>query len=151
MSDIIKKDGIQKIQYKMKELRELNLNLNKDIDDMVEKNIREEKLMVEKAIKNYNIKMEKVLKDSKVKEKLDKKYNCEIKIINLMNNIQTSLREAIKVINSDLTIDDKEKKKKIESLQQRIEDAILSDEEKNIKALLEKFIGDNINFKMVKI
>jgi len=151
MSDIIKKDGIQKIQYKMKELRELNLNLNKDIDDMVEKNIREEKLMVEKAIKNYNIKMEKVLKDSKVKEKLDKKYNCEVKIRNLMNNIQTSLREAIKVINSDLTIDDKEKKKKIESLQQRIEDAILSDEEKNIKALLEKFIGDNINFKMVKI
>ena len=104
MSDIIKKDGIQKIQYKMKELRELNLNLNKDIDDMVEKNIREEKLMVEKAIKNYNIKMEKVLKDSKVKEKLDKKYNCEVKIRNLMDNIQTSLREAIKVINSDLTI-----------------------------------------------
>ena len=135
----------------MKELRELNLNLNKDIDDMVEKNIREEKLMVEKAIKNYNIKMEKVLKDSKVKEKLDKKYNCEVKIRNLMNNIQTSLREAIKVINYDLKIDEKEKKKKIESLQQRIEDAILSDEEKNIKALLEKFIGDNINFKMVKI
>ena len=151
MSDIIKKDGIQKIQYKMKELRELNLNLNKDIDDMVEKNIREEKLMVEKAIKNYNIKMEKVLKDSKVKEKLDKKYNCEVKIRNLMNNIQTSLREDIKVINSNLKIDDKKKKKKIESLQQRIEDAILSDEEKNIKALLEKFIGDNINFKMVKI
>ena len=119
MSDIIKKDGIQKIQYKMKELRELNLNLNKDIDDMVEKNIREEKLMVEKAIKNYNIKMEKVLKDSKVKEKLDKKYNCEVKIRNLMNNIQTSLREAIKVINSDLTIDDKEKKKKIENLKKK--------------------------------
>ena len=150
MSDsIIKRDAILKIKKNMSSLKNKNINLEKEINDLIETGTKNEKNALEEAVANYNNAMRNILKSEKVKNKLNEKYECEDKITDLMTTVQRALRKAIREINSQ-DISDEEKKEKIIALQDAIEDAILSDNEKNILKAIKKQMRD-LPFQTIKI
>ena len=111
---IIKQSTLNEINKKMNGFKKENSELGAEIDNIIKENTKNELDNVEKAIEQYNRRMDKVLKSDAVKEKLDKKYNCEEKIRDLMNNVQKALRKAIREIdNQDIVMVKKKKKKKL--------------------------------------
>ena len=134
---IIKQSTLNEINKKMNGFKKENSELGAEIDNIIKENTKNELDNVEKAIEQYNRRMDKVLKSDAVKEKLDKKYNCEEKIRDLMNNVQKALRKAIREIdNQDIVMVKKKEKEKIMTLYNAVEDAILTDNEKNILKFL---------------
>jgi len=133
MSDtqIIKKDTILKIKNTMNNLRSKNKKINKELDNIISDGTKEEKKILEKAIENYNQKVKAVLNSEHVKNKMNEKYDCEDKIIDLVTKVKNAFRKAVRQINIQ-PISDEEKNKKIIQLGKAIEDAILSDDEKKI-------------------
>jgi hypothetical protein len=122
-----------------------------DINNVDNKeNTKNELDNVEKAIEQYNRRMDKVLKSDVIKDKLDKEYQCEEKILDLMNNVQKALHKAIREINNQ-DINDTEKREKIMALHNAVEDAILSDNEKNILKVLKNNITNTLDFKTLRV
>ena len=130
-NQLIKKDTILKIKNTMNNLRTKNKMINKEFDNIISDGTKEEKKILEKAIENYNTKVKKVLNSDKVKSKINEKYECEDKIIDLVTKVKNAFRKAVRQINIQ-PISDEEKNKKIVDLGKAIEDAILTDDEKKI-------------------
>lgn len=130
-NQLIKKDTILKIKNTMNNLRTKNKMINKELDNIISDGTKEEKKFLEKAIENYNTKVKKVLNSDKVKSKINEKYECEDKIIDLVSKVKNAFRKAVRQINIQ-PISDEEKNKKIVDLGKAIEDAILTDDEKKI-------------------
>lgn len=147
---IIKQSTLNEINKKMNGFKKENSELGAEIDNIIKENTKNELDNVEKAIEQYNRRIDKVLKSDDVKEKLDKKYNCEEKIRDLMNNVQKALRKAIREIDNQ-DIDDGEKKEKIMALYNAVEDAILTDNEKNILKVLKDNITNTLDFKTLRV
>lgn len=147
---IIKQSTLNEINKKMNGFKKENSELGVEIDSIIKENTKNELNNVEKAIEQYNRRMDKVLKSDAIKEKLDKKYQCEEKITDLMNNVQKALRKAIREINNQ-DINDTEKREKIMVLHNAVEDAILSDNEKNILKVLKNNITNTLDFKTLRV
>lgn len=147
---IIKQSTLNEINKKMNEFKTENIELGAEIDNIIKENTKNELDNLEKAIEQYNRRMDKVLKSDAIKKKLDKKYNCEEKIRDLMNNVQKALRKAIREIDNQ-NIDDNEKKEKIIALHNAVEDAILTENEKNILKVLKNNISNTLEFKTLRV
>lgn len=147
---IIKKDTLLKIKNNMSNLKNNNIKLEKEINNIISESTKNEKENLDKAFIKYQNAMKTALNNTEVKNKLDEKYKCEEKIENLMNNIQKALKKAIKEINN-LEITDLEKKDKILALQNSIEDAIMSDDEKLLMKTLKKYMGNNCHFRTIHL
>lgn len=128
---IIKRDAINKIKIRMSELKDKNKKISEEVNTLVENATKREKKALEDAIEKYNDKMTEIYNSSLVKKKLDEKYECEDKIVDLMTKVKTSFKRAIREINSQ-PISEAEKDKKIQALSEAIQDAILSKDEKEI-------------------
>tara|TARA_Y100000385_G_C13094464_1_gene640412 strand:+ start:1158 stop:1613 length:456 start_codon:yes stop_codon:yes gene_type:complete len=147
---MIKKDTFIKIKNNMSNLKNNNIKLEKEINNIISKSTKNEKDNFDKAFIKYQNAMKTSLNSTEVKHKLDEKCKCEEKIDNLMNNIQKALRKAIKEINN-LEITDVEKKDKILALQNSIEDAIMSDDEKLLMKSLKNYLGNNCHFRTIHL
>ena len=147
---IIKKDTLLKIKNNMSNLKNNNIKLEKEINNIISESTKNEKENLDKAFIKYQNAMKTALNNTEVKNKLDEKYKCEEKIEDLMNNIQKALRKAIREINN-LEITDEEKKDKIIALQNSIEDAIMSDDEKLLIKTLKNCLGGNTQFKTIRL
>lgn len=147
---IIKKDTLLKIKNNMSNLKNNNIKLEKEINNIISERTKNEKDNLDKAFIKYQNAMNTALNITEVKNKLDEKYKCEEKIDNLMNNIQKALKKAIKEINN-LEITALEKKDKILALQNSIEDAIMSDDEKLLMKTLKNYLGNNCHFRTIHL
>lgn len=147
---IIKKDTLLKIKNNMSNLKNNNIKLEKEINNIISESTKNEKDDLEKAFVKYQNAMDTALKSKEVKNKLDEKYKCEEKIEDLMNNVQKALRKAIREINN-LEISNEEKKDKIIALQTSIEDAIMSDDEKLLMKRLKNYLGGNTQFTTIRL
>lgn len=147
---LIKQSTLDKINKTMNGFKKTNSDLGTEIDNIIKNNTKNELDNLEKAIEDYNARMDKVLKSDEIKKKLDKKYECEEKIRDLMNNVQKALRKAIREINNQ-NIDDSEKREKIMALQEGVENAMLSDNEKNILKAIRNNITNTLQFKTLSV
>ena len=139
-SQIIKKDSILKIQKTMEHLRTKNETLNKEMNSILEQSTKTEKENLENAIKKYNEKVEKVLQTDEIKDRLEKKQDCEEKMYNLVDKVKNSFRKAVKEIRNQ-PISNKEKNDRIKQLSESIENALLSNRERDLMKIIKSQLG----------
>ena len=134
---LIQKGGmIESVGKRMKELKNKNKELTKDLNDIIDKSTEKERKMIEDAEKAYNKKLSKVLEHPKVKEKMEKRWECNEDMSDLMSKILRAFRKATYEINRQTTINDDEKRKRIESLGNAITNAVLTSDEKKIMSAI---------------
>ena len=85
--------------------------------------------------------MKKVLDHPKVKDKLEKRWECQEDMRDLMGRVSRALRRAISEINRQ-NIEEEEKRKRIEVLGETVENAILTADEKKIMAAIKSQMSD---------
>lgn len=151
MSDgsIIKRDSIIKIKTAMTKLKTERNEILKDVDNIIINSTKNEKKALEEAYKNYTDKLNNVLKSKEVRDKISKQHDCDDKIEDLMIRVQSSFRKAIRKINEQ-PISDNEKKSRIKELGAALEDAILSEDEKEIMKVIKSQLS-TLPFKSMKL
>ena len=148
-TEIIKKDSILKIKKTMEHYREKNETLSKEVNSIVEESTKHEKENLENAVKKYNEKINKVLDSKRVKDKLDKKQEYEDNIYELMDKVKNSFRKAVREIKKQ-PISNQEKETKIKQLAEALEDAVLSNNEKELMKIIKSQMG-NLPYQSVKM
>ena len=148
-TEIIKKDSILKIKKTMEHYREKNETLSKEVNSIVEESTKHEKENLENAVKKYNEKINKVLDSKRVKDKLDKKQEYEDNIYELMDKVKNSFRKAVREIKKQ-PISDEEKETRIKQLAEALEDAVLSNNEKELMNIIKSQMG-NLPYQSVKM
>jgi hypothetical protein len=147
--EIIKKDSILKIKKTMEDLRGKNQQISKEVSVIMEESTRKEKEELETAVKKYNEKVNKVLESKQIKEKLEKRQGYEDRIYELMDRVKTSFRKAVKEINKQ-PISNKEKQERIKQLAESLEDAVLSNNERELMKIIKSQLG-NLPYQSVKL
>lgn len=147
--EIIKKDSILKIKKTMEDLRGKNQQISKEVGVIMEKSTIKEKEELETAVKKYNEKVNKVLESKQIKEKLEKRQGYEDRIYELMDRVKTSFRKAVREINKQ-PMNNKEKQERIKQLAESLEDAVLSNNERELMKIIKSQLG-NLPYQSVKL
>jgi len=127
--------GLAKIKRELDNLKIQNKEICMEINDILVEETKEEKKDFEEALEKYNTKMKAVFDRADIREKLEDKYKCEDKIYGIVDQVQRTYKKAVKSI-MDQPISMKDKEKKIIKLQEKIQTALINDEERKLLTIL---------------
>ena len=144
----------QKVGEHVRSLKNKSINIHKNISDEVEKGTVNEKKELETAINNYQNKVNSILERDDIKQNVKKGEQYGEQLDKVMSQIKTAYIESIQEIKSNCK-DQNEFFEKVQELDNRIENVLLTDEEKQmIQKVREEintmFGGDNEASAMIK-
>ena len=152
MSKKIVKQGsgnLSTIKKNLDILKHESRKLGKQIETIIKEETHEEKKAYERALKKYTDKMNQVLQQGEIKTKLEAKYKCENKIYTIFERVQKTYKKAVKTIMSQ-PITKEEKHEKIIKLQNKIQAALINDDDKKILAIISGQLR-NLPYKNIKL
>lgn len=121
----------QKVGQHVRSLKSKSISIHKNISDEVEKGTVNEKKELETAINNYQNKVNSILERDDIKQNVKKGEKYSEQLDQVMSQIKTAYIQSIQEIKSN-SKDQKEFLEKIEELDNRIENVLLTEEEKEM-------------------
>tara|TARA_B110000908_G_C10230769_1_gene440449 strand:- start:1619 stop:2083 length:465 start_codon:yes stop_codon:yes gene_type:complete len=140
-STLTKHSALNTVKKNLDVLKSKSRKIEKDIEHIVTVSTSKEKQAYEKALKRYTDKMNAVLAKDEIKDKLEEKYSCDEKIYDIFTKVKANYQIALSTImNQPLT--DEEKDSKIKRLQNKIQEALVNDEDRKIISIIRKQMKD---------
>ena len=121
----------QKVGEHVRGLKTKSLNIHKNISEQVEKGTINEKKELEQAINNYQNKVNSILERDDIKNNVKKGEQYGKQLEKVMDQIKTSYVQSIQEIKSKCK-NQEEFFEKVQELDNRIENVLLTDEEKEM-------------------
>lgn len=138
----------QKVGEHVRNLKTKSMNIHKNISDQVEEGTVNEKKQLEEAINNYQNKVNSILESDSIKNDVKKGEQYSNQLEKVMNQIKTAYVQSIQEIKSKCK-DQKEFFEKVQELDSRIENVLLTNEEKEmiqkVRAEISGVFGDDTN------
>jgi hypothetical protein len=138
----------QKVGQHVRNLKTKSINIHKNISDEVEKGTVNEKKELENAINNYQNKVNSILERDDIQSNVKKGETYGKQLEKVMDQIKTAYIKSIQEIKSKCS-NDQEFMEKIQELDERIENVLLTDEEKEmiqkVRAEITGMFGDDAN------
>lgn len=138
----------QKVGEHVRNLKTKSINIHKNISDQVEQGTINEKKQLEEAINNYQNKVNSILESDNIKNDVKKGEQYSNQLEKVMSQIKTAYIESIKEIKSKCN-DQNEFFEKVQELDSRIENVLLTNEEKEmiqkVRAEISGMFGDENN------
>ena len=138
----------QKVGEHVKNLKSKSLNIHKNISEQVEQGTINEKKQLEQAINNYQNKVNSILESDNIKNDMKKGEQYGKQLEKVMGQIKTAYIQSIQEIKSKCK-DQNEFFEKVQELDSRIENVLLTDEEKEmiqkVRAEISGMFGDDNN------
>ena len=127
--------GLGLIKQNLDNLKKQSRHIESEINDIIASETIHEKNAYEKALKKYNDRMNEVLKRDDVQNKIKNKYACEEKMYSIFDKVKDNYNNAVKMIMKQ-PISKEEKEEKIIKLQQKIQEALVNDEDRKIMTII---------------
>jgi hypothetical protein len=121
----------QKVGEHVRSLKSKSMNIHKNISDEVEKGTVSEKKELETAINNYQNKVNSILERDDIKQSVKTGEQYGDQLDKVMTQIKTAYIQSIQEIKSNCK-DQNEFLEKVQELDNRIENVLLTDEEKEM-------------------
>ena len=121
----------QKVGQQVRNLKDKSMKIHKNVSQQVEKETVNEKKELEQAINNYQTKVKSILERDDIKSSVKKGEVYAKQLDKVMTQIRTAYIKSIKEIKSKCK-DDNEFLEKIQELDNRIENVLMTDEEKEM-------------------
>uniref|UniRef100_A0A6C0B3J0 Uncharacterized protein n=1 Tax=viral metagenome TaxID=1070528 RepID=A0A6C0B3J0_9ZZZZ len=129
--------SLHKVKKNLDHLKYKSRKLGEHINNIVINETVEEKKAYEKALRRYTDKMNAVLAKDEIKDKLEEKYKCEEEIYTIFDKVKKTYTKAVKTIMNQ-PLSKKEKEVKINKLQNKIQNALINDEDKKILSIIKE-------------
>ena len=138
----------QKVGQQVRNLKDKSMKIHKNVSEQVERETVNEKKELEQAINNYQNKVNSILERDDIKSSVKKGEAYAQQLDKVMIQIKTAHVKSIKEIKSKCK-DDKEFLEKIQELDNRIENVLMTDEEKEmikkVRDEISNILGDETN------
>jgi len=138
----------KKVGEHVRNLKSKSSSIHKNISDKVEQATVNEKKQLEDAINNYQNKVNSILESDSIKNDVKKGEQYGKQLEQVMEQIKTAYVQSIQEIKSK-SKDQKDFFEKIQELDKRIEDVLLTEEEKEmiqkVRAEMSGMFGDETN------
>lgn len=121
----------QKVGQHVRNLKSKSMNIHKNISEQVEQGTINEKKELEAALNNYQNKVNSILERDDIKQSVKKGEQYGEQLDKVMTQIKTAYIQSIQEIKSNCK-DQKEFFEKVQELDNRIENVLLTDEEKEM-------------------
>jgi hypothetical protein len=121
----------QKVGQHVRNLKSKSINIHKNITDEVERETVNEKKQLEEAINNYQNKVNSILERDDIKNNVKKGEQYGKQLEKVMEQIRTAYVKSIKEIKSKCK-NQEDFFQKMQELDNRIENVLLTDEEKEM-------------------
>ena len=129
----------QKVGDHVKKLKKESMNIMDEISNTVENETKEEKHALEVALNNYQNKVNTILERDDIKSKKEKGEKYGRQLTKVMEQIRKAYISSIKEI-KEKSKDEKEFMHKVAQLDKRIENVLMTDEEKEMMEKIRKEI-----------
>lgn len=139
--------ALQKAGMNVQRIKQIHKNLADDVIKTVESATQQERDALKKAVENLRNKEKQVMESSAVKQKVEKMETIGDQLENQMSQIKIAYNRAVRELKKTCTTQD-EFFKKLKELDEKMEEALLNDEEKKmmraIKSQLQGTFGGSL-------